>query len=232
MRDAMKRRFVRQFLAAAALLLLLSPGVLAQEPGGEANAAADETPAPARFEPSTTITSFRDIEFGASADEIRSAFGEPVEDRRLDNGLRMLAYRDELAGQPSVIVFGLLDDLGFVKAQEVIDLAGGDACISRIREIQQAINLEYPLIRPAEQARNNTADPICTAAPAGQAFWHRQWRDETTGAVITVSIASGTDEVDVIYESRAFRDWVDPESDAATGVIEDEGAPNEVLEER
>lgn len=225
MRCVMRSSWTMPLLGAGALLL----GARAELPAQDTVRQAADLASP---EPSTTITSFRGIEFGASADEIRNAFGEPVEDRRLDNGLRMLAYRDELAGQPSVILFGLLDDPGFVKAQEVIDLADGDACVSQIREIQQAINLKYPLIRPAEQARNNTPDPICTAAPAGQAFWHRQWRDETTGAVITVSVASGTDEVDVIYESRAFRDWVDPESEAATGVIEDEGAPNEVLEER
>ena len=225
MRCVKRSSWMMPLLGAFALLLGVDGELPAQD-------TVRRAPAPASPEPSTTITGFRGIEFGASAGEIRSVFGEPVENRRLESGLRMLAYRGELADQPSLILFGLLDDLGFVKAQEVVDLAGGDACIYQIREIQQAINLKYPLIRPAEQARNNTADPICTAAPAGQAFWYRQWRDETTGAVITVSVASGTDEVDVIYESRVFRDWVDPESEAATGVIDDDGAPNEVLEER
>lgn len=215
-------------LLIAALLLGTPPGLPAQE----TVQAADDTASRDTSEPSTTISGFRGIEFGASGDEIRATFGEPLEERLLENGLRMLAYRGELAGQPSVILFGLLDDRGFVKAQEVIDLAGGEECIGQIRDIHHEINLKFPLIRPAEQARNNTPDAICTAAPAGQAFWHRQWRDDSTGALITVSVPSGSDEVDVIYESRAFRDWVDPESDTATGVIEDEGAPTEVLERR
>lgn len=228
MQDVMKRRCVRQFLAAA-LLLTLPPGLAAQEIGGEANAAADETPVPPRFEPSTMISGFRGIEFGASADDIRATFGEPLEERLLENGLRMLAYRGELAGQPSVILFGLLDDRGFVKAQEVIDLAGGEECVGQIRDIHHEINLKYPLIRPAEQARNNTPDAICTAAPAGQAYWHRQWSDDSTGALITVSVPSGGDEVDVVYESRAFRDWVSPDAGERADVIEDEGPPEEAL---
>lgn len=205
---------------------MLAPGLLhAQD---SVRAAADAASRVDRS-PSTSITGFRGIEFGASAEQIRSVFGAPIEDRRLDNGLHMLAYRGELAAEPSLILFGLLDDRGFVKAQEVIDLAGGSDCIAEIRQIHHEINLTYPLIRPSEQARNNTPDPICVAAPAGGAFWHRQWRDESTGAVITVSVASGSDEVDVIYESQAFRDWVGPDS---TEVIEDEGAPAEVLEQR
>jgi hypothetical protein len=213
-------------LLAVGAWLSLAPGLLhaqdAVRPTADSAARAD-------VRPSTSITGFRGIEFGASAEQIRSVFGEPIEDRRLDNGLRMLAYRGELAGEPSLILFGVLDDRGFVKAQEVIDLAGGNDCIAEIREIQHEINLTYPLIMPAEQARNNTPDPICEAAPKGGAFWHRQWRDESTGAVITVSVPSGSDEVDVIYESRAFRDWVGPDS---TQVIEDEGAPTGVLEQR
>jgi len=215
-------------LLIAALLLGTPPGLRAQQTVQPADDTASRDPS----EPSATISGFRGVEFGASADDIRAVFGEPLEERRLENGLRMLAYRGELAGQPSVILFGLLDDRGFVKAQEVIDLAGGEECIGQIRDIHHEINLRYPLIRPAEQARNNTPDAICTAAPAGQAYWHRQWRDQSTGALITVGVSSGSDEIDVVYESRAFRDWVDPESDAATGVIEDEGAPTEVLERR
>jgi hypothetical protein len=218
-------------LLAAGAWLILSPGLLrAQEavrPTADSASRADRDRGP-----HTNIAGFRGIEFGASAAEIRSAFGDPAEERRLDSGLRMLAYHGELAGQPSLILFGLLDDRGFVKAQEVIDLAGGETCIAEIREIQHEINLAYPLIRPTEQARNNTPDPICTAAPAGDAFWHRQWRDESTGAVITVSVPSGSDEVDVIYESLAFRDWVGPEADARTEIIEDEGAPSGVLEKQ
>lgn len=215
----------------APLLLVgvLMLGTFAALPAQEAIAASDDSVSGEGVGPSTTISGFRGIEFGASAEDVRSAFGEPLEERRLENGLRMMAYRGELAGQPSVILFGLLGDRGFVKAQEVIDLAGDDECVGQIREIHHEINLRYPLIRPAEQARNNTADAICTAAPAGQAYWHRQWRDESTGALITVSVPSGSDEVDVVYESRAFREWVAPEAGAKTEVLEDEGTPEEAI---
>jgi hypothetical protein len=209
---------------AAVLLLGLPSALAAQETVRPADAAA-------AIGASAEVSSFRGISFGASAEEVRQVFGDPVEERRLENGLQILAYRGELVGRPSLIFFGLLDDDGLVKGDEVVDLAGEEECIEQVRDIHHRIDLRYPLIHPAEQARNNSPDPICAAAPAGQAYWHRQWRDESTGAVITVSVASGSDEIDVIYESRAFREWA-AQSGAGTGAIENEGAPPEVLEKK
>lgn len=205
-----------------ALLALHPSPVAAQTEGDE--------PGVVMSEPSTEISSFRGIEWGTTEAELIESFGQPVEQRQLETGLELLAYRSELVGQPSLILFGLLQDEGLVKAQEVVDVPGGDACIDMIRSIHHQIDLQYPLIRPSEQAKNNTPDAICEAAPAGSAYWHRQWRDEETGSVITVSLASGSDQVDVTYESRQFRDWVDPERAASAEPLEDRGAPTEILE--
>ena len=179
---------------------------------------------------SETIEGFEELAWGTGAAEIVGRYGEPIEQRRLESGLSMLAFRDSLAGEPSIVLFGLLDEDGLVKAQEVVDV--GEDCIEVIRRIHRHINLQYPLIRPAEQAKNNSPEDICAAAPQGLAFWHRQWRDEATGSVITVSLESGSEQVDLTYESRRFREWIDPEAAARVQILEDEGAPEEVLEPR
>lgn len=167
---------------------------------------AAATPGTAQDGPSMTIDGFRGLTWGASASEVTASLGAPVENRRLEGGLQMLAYRDTLVGRPSVVLLGLLDD-GLVKGQEVVPAGGGDECIEYIRAVHQAVNLRYPLIRPNEQAKNNSRDTICEAAAEGLAFWYRQWTDEETGSVVTVRLDSGSDEVNLVYESQAFRTW-------------------------
>ena len=230
--SAQGRRFRRRtigLLAAGAGLVAFQPGAaFGQEDDPPARGALAALTDPVG--PSMTVTGFRGLEWGMAETDILRTYGEPFERRELESGLRMMAYHSILGGQPSVVLFGLLDEGGLVKAQEVIDVAGGDACIEIVRDIHHAIDLQYPLIRPREQARNNTPDTICEAAPRGQAYWHRQWTDAETGSVITVSLASGSEHVDLIYESRRFREWVDPAADGTFEVLEDEGASTEVLE--
>lgn len=204
------------------MLALLPAEAVAQEDVPPAFAASAEP-----VSPSTTISGFRELDWGTSEAEIVQSFGDPFERRELENGLRMLAYHSSLVGEPSVVLLGLLQDDGLVKAQEVIDVAEGDACIKTIRDIHAEIDLQYPLIRPKEQAKNNTPDVICEAAPRGLAFWHRQWTDAETGSTITVSLASGSEHVDLIYESGRFREWLDPNAPQTVNVEEDEGAPTE-----
>ena len=207
-------------LLALALLLNAEAPLQAQE-------AASDAPRPDR--PSETISGFENVPWGATESDIVALYGEPIERRRLDSGLNMIAYRDDLAGRASILLFGLLDEDGLVKAQEVVDLPEDESCIEMIRRIHRQINLRYPLIRPAEQAKNNSRDAVCVAAPQGLAYWHRQWRDEATGSVVTVSLESGSEQVDLTYESQRFREWVDPDGAARVQVLEDEGAPPEVL---
>lgn len=214
--------FVFRGLLVVGLLFVATSNATAQEKFAEAEG------------PYTSIEGFRGLDWGTSEGDVIARLGEPTERRRLDDGLEILAYRNTLVGHPSIVLLGLLDEQGFVKAQEVSNLAGNDdeKCIEQVRDIHREINLRYPLIRPAEEAKNNTPEPICSAAPAGEAYWHRQWRDETTGAAITVSVKSGSDKVEVTYESKAFIDWVGSEGDGARPEIEDEGAPAEMLEGR
>jgi hypothetical protein len=224
-----------RFGLRTACLIVGGAAFLAPQP---ATAFAQENDAPPTLgastepvSPSMTISGFRELAWGTSEAEIVRTYGEPFERRDLESGMRLLAYRSSLIGQPSVVLLGLLEDDGLVKAQEVIDVADGDACIETIRDIHHEIDLQYPLIRPREQARNNTSDVICDAAPRGQAYWHRQWIDAETGSMVTVSLSSGSEHVDLIYESGRFRDWVDPGADRTVELLEDEGAPAEdVLE--
>lgn len=206
-------------LLATALLPALAVPVGAQEPLAAAPVA-----------PSMTIEGFRGLAWGTPEADIVGLLGEPAERRELENGLRMLAYRDSLVGHPSLLLFGLLDGEGLVKAQEVIGVEPGDACLETIREIHRHVDLQYPLIRPQAQAKNNTRDTVCDAAPRGLAYWLRQWRDEETGSVVTVSLASGSDEIDLIYESGRFREWTAGLGGGETPIVEDEDAPGEVLD--
>jgi len=180
------------------------------------------TSAGAQQRPSMTITSFRGLEWGSGVDTVLATLGEPEEDTILDGGLRMLAFRDSLVGQPSVVLFGILPDYGLIKGQEVVNALEGQECIDQIRGIQRFVDLQYPLIHPTEEARNNTPSMICEAAKLGHAHWHRQWVDTSSGSVISVRLDAGSTQISLTYESRQFREWVgaplDAVSDEAAGV--------------
>jgi len=176
----------------------------------------------AQERPSTTIESFRGLAWGSNAESILGAFGEPEEDTVLDGGLRMLAFRDTLVGRPSVLLFGILPDAGLVKGQEVVTMLEGPECIDQMRKIHNLVDMRYPLIRPTEEARNNTALTICEAVKQGSGHWHRQWIDETSGSVVSVRLDAGSTQVNLIYESLKFREWVgvplEVVPDAAAGI--------------
>lgn len=174
----------------------------------------------AQQRPSTTIESFRGLAWGSDAEAVLEMFGEPEEDSILDGGLRMLAFRDSLAGQPSVVLFGILPEQGLVKGQEVVTALEGRECIDQIRRIHTFVDLQYPLIRPTEEAENNTVDMICEAVRRGSGHWHRQWIDESTGSVISVRLDSGSTQINLVYESLQFREWIG----SPTDVVPDEAA--------
>ena len=162
----------------------------------------------AQERPSTTIESFRGLDWGSNAATVLAAFGEPEEDTMLDGGLRMLAFRDALVDRPSVLLFGILPDAGLVKGQEIITMLEGQECIDQMRRIHNLVDMRYPLIRPTEEARNSTSLTICEAVIQGSGYWHRQWIDEISGSVVSVRLDSGSTQVNLIYESLQFREWV------------------------
>ncbi|MFV2068412.1 MAG: hypothetical protein ACC645_15690, partial [Pirellulales bacterium] len=84
----------------------------------------------------------------------------------------------------------------------------GQECVDQIRRIHTFVDLQYPLIRPTEEARNNTRDMICEAVKRGSGYWRRQWFDESTGSVISVRLDSGSTQIELIYESLRFREWI------------------------
>jgi hypothetical protein len=174
----------------------------------------------AQQHPSSSIESFRGFAWGIDAQAVMDALGEPEQDTILDGGLRMLAFRDSLVGRPSVMLFGVLPEDGLVKGEELITALEGQKCIDQIRKIHNSVDLQYPLIRPTEEARNNTAGLICEAAKRGQGFWHRQWIDESTGSVISVRLDSGSRQVSLIFESLQFRVWVGAPIDVVPDVSE------------
>lgn len=209
---------VKPLLSCAGLMavttLLASAPARAQQPAAGEHAA-----------PSLTITGFEGVPFGVDRATAVQARGEPEDERALDSGLRLLLWRDELEGQPSILLFGFLPDEGFVKAQELVDLEAtglaGEACVEFVRQIHHDVDLRYPLIRPAERAKNNSRDAICEAAAEGLAFWYRQWRDDETGTVVTVGLGSGATQVELTYESLAFRDWVTASGGETVPLVEE-----------
>lgn len=174
----------------------------------------------AQQSPSATIESFRGLPWGSDAEAILEAFGEPEEDTILEGGLRMLTFRDSLVGRSSLVLFGILPDQGLVKGQEVVIALEEQACVEQIRKIHTFVDLQYPLIRPTEEARNNTGGMICEAVKQGSGHWHRQWIDQVTGSVISVRLDSGSTQINLIYESRQFREWIG----APVDVVPDEAA--------
>jgi hypothetical protein len=172
---------------------------------------------------SATIDSFRGLAWGSTTAMVLEAFGEPEEDSVLDGGLQMLAFRDSLVGRPSVVLFGILPDHGLVKGQEVITALEGQECVDQMRSIHTLVDLQYPLIRPTEEAINHTNGMICEAVKQGSAFWHRQWIDEVTGSVVSVRLDSGSTQINLIFESLIFREWIG----APVEVVSDESAAAE-----
>ena len=112
-----------------------------------------------------------------------------------------------------------------MKAQELVDLEAtglaGQACVEFVQRIHHDVDLRFPLIRPAERAKNNSPDAICEAAAEGLAYWYRQWRDEETGTVVTVGLGSGATQIELNYESLAFRDWVTASGGETVPLVEE-----------
>ena len=173
----------------------------------------------AQERPSMTIDGYDGLSWGATIDDVVARHGQAIDDAMLETELRMLAFEDSLGARPSVLLVGFLEDHGMVKVQQVVEIDTSAACVDYIRDLHRAIDVRYPLIRPTEEARNNSPDVICKAAADGNAFWHRQWRDEETGAVVTVSLPSGSDRVQLTYESGVFREWIRALSEARSGAM-------------
>ena len=160
---------------------------------------------------SLSIDGFNGVGWGASEAEIRAEYGEPAKVDSLGNGIVVLAYREELLDEPAVAFYALLGAHGMVKGQHVVKLhlEEGD-CEGQYREYRDHVKLAYPLLVPVESFDYPFTDDFCTALANGEGEWMTQWTDSTNGAVITVIVQRGSDEVLLVYESAAFLDWLGP----------------------
>jgi hypothetical protein len=160
---------------------------------------------------SNTIDGFNGIPWGASQSDIRATHGVPAQVDTLDNGIVVLAYREELLGEPAVAFYALLGDSGMVKGQHVAKMQLDEGnCEGQYRVYRDHVTLTYPLIVPVENYDYPFTESFCTALQNQRGEWANQWTDETNGAVITVIVPRGSDEVMLIYESLTFLNWIEP----------------------
>lgn len=162
---------------------------------------------------SLSIDGFNGIAWGASDEDIRAEYGEPAKVDSLDNGIVVLAYREELLDEPAVAFYALLGAHGMVKGQHVVQLhlEEGD-CEDQYRRYRDHVKLAYPLLVPVESFDYPFTDDFCTALANGEGEWMTQWTDPTNGAVITVIVQRGSKEVLLVYESATFLEWLEPEA--------------------
>ncbi len=85
-------------------------------------------------------------------------------------------------------------------------------CEGQYRVYRDHVTLTYPLIRPVENYDYPYTEDFCTALQNQRGEWANQWADTRNGAVITVIVQKGTDEVKLIYESSTFLSWLAPDA--------------------
>ena len=165
---------------------------------------------------STSIDGFNGITWGATEGEIRAVYGEPAQLDTLDNGILVMAYREDLLGEPAVAFYALLGEHGMIKGQHVVKLHLDEGnCEAQYRVYRDHVTLTYPLIVPVENYDYPFTEDFCTALLNQRGEWANQWADPSNGAVITVIVQRGSDEVMLIYESATFLNWLEPEAPAA-----------------
>lgn len=169
---------------------------------------------------SNTIDGFNGMPWGSSELAVRTEFGDPTQADVLENGIVVLAYRDTLLGEPSVSLYAILGDQGLIKGQHAVKLRLDKGnCEGQYRVYRDHVTLTYPLIVPIENYDFPFTDDFCTAIEEGTGEWANQWKDSRTGSVATVIVQRGTDEVKLIYESRAFIAWLESQQ-APEGQVE------------
>ncbi len=162
---------------------------------------------------STSIDGFNGMSWGASAEEIEAKFGEPAQVDTLDNEIVVLGYREDLLGEPAVALYAILGDQGLIKGQHIVKMKLEEGnCEAQYRVYRDHVTLTYPLIRPVENYDYPFTEDFCTALQNQRGEWANQWADPRNGAVITVIVQKGTDEVKLIYESSTFLNWLAPEA--------------------
>jgi hypothetical protein len=160
---------------------------------------------------SRSIDGFNGIPWGATDSIIREVCGEPAQVDSLDSGIVVLAYREDLLGEPAVALYALLGENGMVKGQHVAKLRLDDGdCEGQYRAYRDYVTLAYPLLVPVENYDYPFTEDFCTALKKGEGEWTNQWTDPTNGAVITVVVQRGSDEVLLVYESATFLGWLEP----------------------
>lgn len=158
---------------------------------------------------SLTVEGFNQLPWGASIAEIEATYGPPGNTETLDNGVVVLAYDDTLLDRPSVTLYAILEGAGLVKGQQMVrlDLEAGD-CEGQYRSYRDLVTLRFPLIRPIENYDYPFTMSFCEAVEAREGTWATQWKDASTGSVVTVIVEQGTDVVKLVFESRIFLEWL------------------------
>ena len=168
---------------------------------------------PAQAQLPASASGFNDIPWGVSASELESQLGPAAHSEQLELGITVYAYRDSVAGAPSVAMYAVLDSLGMVKGQHAVTLDPDQSCDDQYTKLRDYVKLTYPLLTPVENQDVQSWDDFCTAYEKGEASWATQWRDPETGTVMTVLLEPEAPVIKVIFESAEFIAWLHARQD-------------------
>lgn len=160
------------------------------------------------------IKEFAGLPWGASEQQIREKFGEPITRQSNPGILRgrgtILAYR---GGKPFFdrdvpMFFMLHPEEGLVKGYYQVSLSTfeGD-CRDVIRTIERRLRKRYPGIKPWKGKQNESNMDFCRAQRQGKAGMRMVWEDPKTGARAGFSLVPGNTSLSLVFQSKTAERW-------------------------
>lgn len=187
----MKTKWITTLAAAGALALAVHPlGAQASSPLGAPAAA-----------PAGSIVAFSSVPWGSSESAVVARAGRPLMVQPM-NGLRVLAYTDQILGMTVTTLYYVHPQHGLIGGGYVAPYTFGDSCWEIYTKFKTAITERYPNIRP-EVAESNQARSLdmCAAIGIHRGSASVTWTDRENGARAYVEIKDDPREVQTMYVS-------------------------------
>jgi len=141
------------------------------------------TPRSPRF-----ITGFAGIPWGATAEAIQAARGEPAARESVFNGVEY-AYRAPHGDRTVELEFTVHDRHGLIVGCQVVPLPPGTAGRAVIEEFRDEVGRAFPELPPVEtQEVEAEGLDFDEAFARGEASWCIEWMDPTTTARIELLV--------------------------------------------
>jgi hypothetical protein len=160
----------------------------------------------AQQRPGTEIRHFFGVPWGATGDQIATAFGPPYMDQLAPDSVRVIIYKEEVQSVPVFRLFYLDPKLGLVKGVHTIPYGPGSDCEVVFGRLKERMQQMYPALKPSESRRHG--DPkasFCESAASGDASWRVRWDDPVSKNSVEMMIEPEGGHVDIVYQSSAFK---------------------------